>query len=88
MNPIIAKKAAAVIDQYLTAGLIQHSTSSYPSPMVAIPKNDGSITNYKKLNAVSSLVPLPIPRVDDVFDSLGKGRMFFPVRLCLLLPPD
>ena len=63
----------AVLDQYMAAGLIQHSTSSYSSPMVAIPKKDasGSITiNYKKLNAISSLGQLPIPRVDEVLDSL------------------
>ena len=33
--------------------------------------------NYKKLNAISSLAQLPILRVDEVLDSLGKGRSFF-----------
>ena len=79
INPILAKKADAVLDQYLAAGLIQHSTSPYSSPMVAIPKKDGGVRitiNYKKLNAISSLGHLPIPRVDEVLDSLGKGRIF------------
>ena len=79
INPILAKKADAVLDQYLAAGLIQHSTSPYSSPMVAIPKKDGGVRitiNYKKLNAISSLGQLPIPRVDEVLDSLGKGRIF------------
>ena len=47
--------------------------------MVAIPKKDGRIrttVNYKKLNAISSLGRLPTPRVDEVLDSLGKGRIF------------
>ena len=47
--------------------------------MVAIPKKDGGVLitiNYKKLNAISSLGQLPIPRVDEVLDSLGKGRIF------------
>ena len=47
--------------------------------MVAIPKKDGNVritVNYKKLNAISSLGQLPIPRVDEVLDSLGKGRIF------------
>eukprot|EP00904_Undaria_pinnatifida_P011359 jgi/Undpi1/7353/HiC_scaffold_22.g09826.m1 len=38
ITSILAKKANAVLDQYLAAGLIQHSTSPYASPMVAIPK--------------------------------------------------
>ena len=47
--------------------------------MVAMPKKDGGVRitiNYKKLNAISSLGQLPIPRVDEVLDSLGKGRIF------------
>ena len=43
------------------------------------PKKDGSVRitiNYKKLNAISSLGQLPIPRVDEVVDSFGKGRIF------------
>ena len=47
--------------------------------MVAMPKEDGGVritVNYKKLNALSSLGQLSIPRVDEVLDSLGKGRIF------------
>ena len=79
INPILAKKADAVLDQYLAAGLLQHSTSPYSSPMVAIPKKDGGVRitiNYKNLNAISPLGQLPIPRVDEVIDSSGNGRIF------------
>ena len=86
INPILAKKADAVLDQYLAAGLIQHSTSPYASPMVAIPKKDDNVritVNYKTFNAISSLGQLPIPRVDEVLGSLGKGRIFSLFDLCL-----
>ena len=43
INPVLAKQADAVLDQYLSAGLIQHSASPYASPMVAIPKRDGNV---------------------------------------------
>ena len=33
--------------------------------------------NYKKLNQISKLSQLPMPRVDQVLDSLGSGRVFF-----------
>ena len=71
MTPTLAKKADAVIDQYLAAGLIQHSTSPYSSPTVAIPKKDGGVritVNYKKLNAIRLLGQLPTPRVDEILD--------------------
>ena len=59
--------------------MIQHSTSPYSSPLVVIPKKSGGIritVDSKKLNKISSLRQLLIPRVDQVLDSLGKGRVF------------
>ena len=75
----MAKEVDATLDQYLAAGLIQHPTSPYSNPLVVIPKKSGGVritVNYKKLNKISSLSQLPIPRVDQVLDSLSKGRVF------------
>ena len=47
--------------------------------MVVIPKKSGDnriAVNYKKLNKLSILGELPIPRVDEVLDKLGTGRIF------------
>ena len=47
--------------------------------MVTIPNKDDNVrttVNYKKLHAISSLGQLPIPRVDEILDFLGKGRIF------------
>ena len=46
---------------------------------MVVPKKYGGVritANYKKLNDNSRLRQLPIPRVDQVLDSLGKGRVF------------
>ena len=46
---------------------------------MVISKKSGGVrntVNYKKLNYISSLSQRPIPRVDQVLDSLGKGRVF------------
>ena len=87
LNPILAKEVDATLNQYLAAGLIQHSTSPYSSPLVVIPKKSGGVritVNYKKLNQISKLSQLPIPRVDQVLDSLGSGRVFSLFDFCLL----
>ena len=79
INPTLAKEVDAILNQYLAAGLIQHSTSPYSSPLVVIPKKSGGVwitVNYKKLNKISGLSQLPIPRVAQVPYSLGKGRLF------------
>ena len=79
MNPLVAKQVDAILDQYLAAGLIQHSTSPYSSPIVVIPKKSGGIritVNYKKLNHISSFGQLPIPRVDEILTKLNRGSIF------------
>ena len=45
---------------------------------MVIPKKSGGVritVSYKKLNQISKLTQLPIPRVDQVLDSLGSGRV-------------
>ena len=79
MNSTMAREVDATLNPYLAAGLIQHLTSPYSSPMVVIPKRSGGVritVNYKKLNQISKLSQVPIPRVDHVLDSLGSGRVF------------
>ena len=61
----LAKEVKATRNQHLAAG--QHSTSPYSSPMVVIPKISIGVkitVNYKKLNQISKLSRLPMPRVE------------------------
>ena len=51
LNPVLSKQVGAILDSYLAAGLIQHSASSWSSPLVCVPKNSGGIRiteNYQK----------------------------------------
>ena len=78
IKPILAKEVEATLGQYVAAGLIQHPTFPNSSPLVVIPKKSGGeriTVSYKKLSQTSSLSQLPIPRMDQVFDSLVKGRV-------------
>ena len=77
--PILPKEGDATLNQYLAAGLIQHSISPFSCPPVVIPNKSGGVritVNYNKLNQLSKLSQLPIPCVDQVLDSLGSGRVF------------
>ena len=69
-----------ILNQYLAPRQFQHSTSPYSSPLVVVPKEYLGLritVNYKKLKQISSLSQLLIPRVDQVLDSMGKGRVLF-----------
>ena len=79
LNPILAHEVDATLNQYLAAGMIQHWASRYSSPLVVIPKTSAGVSitvNYKKLIQISKLCRLPIPRVNQVLDFLGSGRVF------------
>ena len=57
--------------------LIEPSTSAWPSHIVLVTKNDGSIricVDYRKINAVTHPDPFPIPRIKEMIDSLAGAR--------------
>ena len=54
INLILAKEVDATLNQFLAAGLIQHSTSPYSSPLVVIPKKFGREDHGKLQEAQSN----------------------------------
>ena len=70
-----------IIDSYLAAGIIGHSTYPWASPLVVVVrKKNGKIrltVNYQRLHAVTTVPRLPLPRINEIIDSLGKGKLLF-----------
>ena len=67
------------VDEMLAAGIIRPSTSSYCSPVVLVPKPDGSsrfCVDYRGLNAVTVPDKFPMPLARDIFDGLGGFAAF------------
>ncbi|CAB1102907.1 unnamed protein product [Ectocarpus sp. CCAP 1310/34] len=65
--------------KWTVSGLTQHSASPWVSPLVVIPKKNGSVritVNYKRLNALVDLDGQPLPRVDGILDSLYTRKVF------------
>ncbi len=61
------------------AHIIQESTSSWASPIVIVPKKDGSTrfcADYRKLNAITNKNAYPLPNIQDILSSLGKAKVF------------
>jgi Reverse transcriptase (RNA-dependent DNA polymerase)/RNase H-like domain found in reverse transcriptase len=75
-----AREAEAVeIHRMLLAGLIEPATSEWASPVVLVPKPDGSTRSciyYRRLNPVKVRESHPLPRMDEFIDSLGDSRLF------------
>jgi len=65
----------------LTQGVIEPSSSPWLSPVVLVKKRDGThqfCVDYRGLNRVTTPDAYPLPRIDEILDSL-TGRTWFTV---------
>ena len=67
------------VEKLLRDGIIRKSSSPYASPIVLVPKKDGSLRftiDYRKLNAVTIKDSHPLPLIQDIFDQLHGAQYF------------
>ena len=67
------------VHDMLEQGVIQPSNSPWASPIVLVKKKDGKYrfcVDYRKLNSVTQKDAHPLPRIDDLLDSLHGSVMF------------
>ena len=68
-----------IVEEMLSADVIEPSSSPWSSPVVLVKKKDGSTRfciDYRKLNAVSIKDSYPLPRIDDSLDALAGAKCF------------
>ena len=73
------EELALEINKMIEAKIIRASQSAWSSPVILIPKKDGSkrmCIDYRKLNTITKQVNWPIPRIADILDGLS-GSMWF-----------
>ena len=73
-SPAAKQEIQRQIDDMLKNDIIVHSTSEYSFPIVLVKKKNGEFRfaiDYRKLNAVTQPVTYPLPRLDDVCDTIG-----------------
>ena len=62
------------------------STSPFASPTILVKKKDGSMRlciDYRKLNAVTKKDAHPLPRIEDIFDTLTDSKFFCTLDLAM-----
>ena len=70
---------AAEVQKMLEAGVIEPAQSEWASPVLLVPKPDGSMrfcVDCRRLNAVTVKDTYPLPRMDECLDSLGNTKVF------------
>uniref|UniRef100_A0A914HPD7 RNA-directed DNA polymerase n=1 Tax=Globodera rostochiensis TaxID=31243 RepID=A0A914HPD7_GLORO len=73
------EKVASMIKDYLGRGLIRQSFSPWASPIVIVPKRDGTLrfcVDYRGLNAVTTKDAFPLPNIDNTLLALGGKKIF------------
>ena len=63
----------------LNEGVIEPASREWASPIVLVPKKDGSLcfcVDYRRLNAKTIADSYPLPRMEDCLDSLGDAAIF------------
>jgi len=67
------------IDRLVTEGIVRPSQSEWSSNIVLVRKKDGShrmCVDYRNLNSVTRKDVYPLPRIDDILDTL-RGMKYF-----------
>lgn len=67
------------IQKILKLGIIKESKSPWASRIVPIEKPDGSIrlcVDYRALNSITIKDNYPLPRIDEIIDSLSQAKIF------------
>uniref|UniRef100_A0A8C2C586 ribonuclease H n=1 Tax=Cyprinus carpio TaxID=7962 RepID=A0A8C2C586_CYPCA len=65
------------VQEMLRLGVIEPSCSPWSSPIVMVPKPDGTLrfcNNFCRLNEVSEFDCYPMPRVNELLDRLGRAQ--------------
>ena len=73
------KETKRQINEYLEAGHIRPSSSSFGAPVLLVKKKDGSMRmciDYRSLNDITVKNTFLLPRIDDLHDRLGKAYYF------------
>ncbi|XP_078243510.1 uncharacterized protein LOC144587340 [Pogona vitticeps] len=77
-------KVRKELDEMLRENIIVPSSSPWSSPIVLVDKPDGSIrfcVDYRKLNRVTTPDAYPMPRLDNLIETIGGCRFISPLDL-------
>ena len=75
---IYRERIAEMIEDMQAQGIVQPSSSPWASPVVLVPKKDGTARFCIDLNAVSRKddIVYPLPRIEDILSTLGEAKYF------------
>jgi len=68
-----------MLDDMLQQGIIEPASGPWSSPVVLVPKKDGTprfCVDYRRVNSLTRKDAHPLPRIDDTLDALSGAKWF------------
>ena len=79
-TPVVYReKIESMVSDMRKQGIVKPSNSPWASPIVLVPKKDGSLhfcVDFRRLNSLTRKDVYPLPRVEDILDTLGEAKYF------------
>ena len=78
-NSAVCREEMVQVQQMLSNNVICPSNSPWASPVVMVRKKDGSLrfcVDFRQLNAATTKDAHPLPRIDDLLDTLHGAKWF------------
>lgn len=75
LGPVTLKRVEEELECMIRIGGVEPSQSEWSSPVVLVPKPDGTsrlCIDYRKVNQIIKTDAFPIPRIEDCTDCMGK----------------
>jgi hypothetical protein len=79
LSPVEQAEVKSKLTDLLEKGLVEPSTSPYGAPILFVGKKDGSlrmVQDYRYLNKITIKNRYPLPRIDDLLDSICGMKYF------------
>ena len=79
LSPEKRAEMRAMLNDMLQENLISPSKSPWAAPIVLVNKKDGTsrfCVDYRRMNAVTRKDAYPLPRVDDILETLAGSQLF------------
>ena len=79
-TPVVCReKIESMVSDMQKQGIVKPSHSPWASPIVLVPKKDGSLrfcVDFRRLNSLTRKDVYPLPHVEDILVTLGEAKYF------------
>ena len=73
------EKVSTHLREMLEDGIIRESKSPWSSPMLCVPKKDGTLRiciDFRKINSLTATDPYPVPSLRHLISSIGENEVY------------